>query len=334
MLKRKVLLIASAYFNYYKLIKKKLEEIGMEVDCFVDRPTQNSFFKAVSRIKPSMVYKRVQPYFDSIILKTKDKKYDFVFFIRGMSYCFSDEMMQKLKNTHSEAVFLSYQWDSNLNLKDIESFWHFFDRSYSFDRIDCEKNEALSFLPLFYEDEYKIPFDNKKEYKYDCCYIGTAHPKKYKFIEEMSEKLNEKFKNQFIFHYMPSKLKFYYHKLKNPEYKNARLKDFKREKLSKEETIEIVKNSFCVLDSPQDNQDGATMRVIECLGANKKLITTNKDLVNYDFYNPKNIYIYNGEFDFDNEFFKTDYQPPEKEIYEKYSLESFLKTIFEIKSEV
>lgn len=329
-MKKRVLFISSAYFNYHIIIKQKLENLGFEVDFFGDRPTENSFFKAVSRVKPSLVYNKVKPYFDGIISQTEGKKYDYIFFIRGMSYCFNDEMMQKLKTVHREAVFLSYQWDSNYNLKDIESFWRFFDRSYSFDRIDCEKNDKLSFLPLFYEDEYKIPYVKKAGYKYDCCYIGTAHPKKYKLIEEMSEKLAENFKNRFIFHYMPSKLKFFYHKLKNPEYKNARLKDFSQEKLSKSDTINIVNNSFCVLDSPQDNQDGATMRVIECLGANKKLITANKDLVNYDFYNPKNIYIYDGEFDFDNVFFKEDYQIPEKEIYEKYSVDNFLKTIFEI----
>lgn len=327
---KKVLFIAPGYFNYHKMIKAKLENLGFEVDYFSDRPTENSLFKAVSRVNPSLVYKKVEPYFNEIISKTENTQYDYVFFIRAMSYCFSNEMMRKLKNSQKKAVFLSYQWDSVLNLKDIASYWEFFDRVYSFDRIDCEENERLKFLPLFYEDDYKIPFEKREGYKYDYCYIGTAHPKKYKFIEEMSSKLSDNFKSGFIFHYMPSRLKFFYHKVKNPEYKRARLKDFSREKLSKEETVDIVKNSFCVLDSPQDNQNGATMRVIECLGANKKLITTNSDLVNYDFYNPVNIYIYNGEFDFDSDFFKKDYQQPDIKIYEKYSLKSFLKTIFEV----
>ena len=94
--------------------------------------------------------------------------------------------------------------------------------------------------------------------------------------------------------------------------------------------MQIVKHSKCVLDSPQDNQDGATIRVIESLAAKVKLITTNKDLVNYDFYNPKNIYIYDGEFDFENEFFKEPYQDVDKQIYEKYSLRGFLKQIFDV----
>ena len=50
---------------------------------------------------------------------------------------------------------------------------------------------------------------------------------------------------------------------------------------------EIVTNSKCVLDSAQANQNGLTIRVIEMLGAKKKIITTNEDVVNYDFYRPK-----------------------------------------------
>lgn len=328
---KKVLLISSEYFGYYKKIEEELKLLGFSVDTFSDRPTQSNLFRAVSRINPNLVRKKVSQYFESIIDATKNKKYDYVFFVRGMSYCFSDDMMKKLKETHKSAKFLSYQWDSIINLRDIESFWAFFDRCFSFDRIDTLKHEKLEFLPLFYDRDYEeLGKQEIDDFDYDCCYIGTAHPKKYKFINEMSEKLKGVYDNQFIYHYMPSKLKFFYHKLKDVEYKNAKLSDFKLDTLSKNKTMQIVKHSKCVLDSPQDNQDGATIRVIESLAAKVKLITTNKDLVNYDFYNPKNIYIYDGEFDFENEFFKAPYEDVNKEIYEKYSLRGFLKQIFDL----
>lgn len=328
---KKVLLIASQYFGYYQKIEEELKLLGFSVDTFSDRPTQSNLFRAVSRINPSLVRKKVNQYFESIIEATKQTKYDYVFFVRGMSYCFSDEMMKKLKETHNNAKFLSYQWDSIINLRDIESFWQYFDRCFSFDRVDTLKYEKLEFLPLFYDRDYEgLGKQKVDEVMYDCCYIGTAHPKKFKLINEMSEKLKGVYDKQFIYHYMPSKLKFFYHKLKDIEYKSARLSDFKQDTLSKTKTMQIVKSSKCVLDSPQDNQDGATIRVIESLAAKVKLISTNKDLVNYDFYNPKNIYIYDGEFDFENEFFKSDYEELPKDIYEKYSLRGFLKQIFEI----
>ena len=68
----------------------------------------------------------------------------------------------------------------------------------------------------------------------------------------------------------------------------------------------IYSNSRCVLDSAQEGQMGLTIRVLEALGAKKKLITTNEDIVNYDFYNEENIYVYDGKtFDFNSPFFKS-----------------------------
>ena len=71
---KKVLFIASSYFGYYKNIIEELEELGFQVDCFSDRPTQNNLFKAISRINPKFVKSSVKPYFESILEKTSDKK--------------------------------------------------------------------------------------------------------------------------------------------------------------------------------------------------------------------------------------------------------------------
>ena len=81
------------------------------------------------------------------------------------------------------------------------------------------------------------------------------------------------------------------------------------------------------MDSAQDGQNGLTIRVIEALGAKKKIITTNQDIVNYDFYCPENIYIYNGEINLDSIFFQNDYKTIDEKIYNKYSLSNWLKEV-------
>ena len=53
--------------------------------------------------------------------------------------------------------------------------------------------------------------------------------------------------------------------------------------------MEIFSDSRCILDAPQAGQVGLTIRTIECLGAKRKLVTTNSDIKNYDFYNENNI---------------------------------------------
>lgn len=59
------------------------------------------------------------------------------------------------------------------------------------------------------------------------------------------------------------------------------------------------------------------------------MITTNEDIINYDFYQPENIYVYDGKIDLKNVFFTHDYKEVNEQVYEKYSLRNWLKEIVE-----
>ena len=72
----------------------------------------------------------------------------------------------------------------------------------------------------------------------------------------------------------------------------------------RKQVTDYIGNSRVVLDLPHPMQTGLTMRTIEAIGSKKKLITTNVDIVNYDFYNPKNILLIEREnINFDKSFF-------------------------------
>lgn len=72
------------------------------------------------------------------------------------------------------------------------------------------------------------------------------------------------------------------------------------------------------------------MRSIEIVGLRKKLITTNKDIVNYDFYHPDNILILDRRNPvIDRSFFEKPYKMLEERIYGKYSLSSWLTQILQ-----
>ena len=45
------------------------------------------------------------------------------------------------------------------------------------------------------------------------------------------------------------------------------------------------------MEIQRTEQVGLSFRIFEALGHRKKLITTNKDIVNYDFYHPQNILV-------------------------------------------
>lgn len=327
-MKKRLLLIMPNFFDYPKIIKKELFELGYEVDFFDDRPSTSALVKAVIRVKPSLLKKYISKYFDDMMKSVRKKKYDFVFIISGQSLSFDEEMIAELKESQSNAKFILYQWDSVKNFRPILKVQKYFDKKYSFDKNDCYDNSSLEFLPLFYCDRYEQIGKLKKEnYKYDYSFVGTAHPKKFKFIKMMDEQLKLVYNKSFIYYFLPSKLVYFYRKIKNKEFKSAKLKDFHYVPLTENELNNIFINSKCILDCPQDNQVGLTIRVIETLGAKKKLITTNSDIVNYDFYRPENIYVYDSKLDIDNVFFSSDYVEIDRNVYEKYSLNNWLKEI-------
>ncbi len=324
----KLLLIMPRFFDYPEIIIEELNNMGYEVDFFDDRPGTSGIVKAIIRVKKDILKKYIQKYFNSIMEKISKKKYDIVFLISGQSLSFSEEMIKSIRNCQLHARFILYQWDSLENFPYIKHFHKYFDKCYSFDKYDVKDNANLSFLPLFYCKRYeKIGIYQHNSFKYDFCFVGTAHPKKYKFINMMSSQLKEVYPKQFIYFFFPSRLVYFYRKFKNPEFKKSHYNEFHYVPLSGSELNKLYEYSMCVLDSPQAGQTGLTIRVLEALGAKKKLITTNPDIVNYDFYRPENIYVYKGKIDLNNIFFKKPYMEIDNIIYSKYSLKSWLEEI-------
>ena len=99
---------------------------------------------------------------------------------------------------------------------------------------------------------------------------------------------------------------------------------------SQAQTIKARSNPIMVEVSqpPAVAEADAEIITLEALGMNKKMITNNRSVMEYDFYNPNNILV----IDFDNlvipkEFFQTPYQPLDAAIKQKYHLRSFVKTV-------
>lgn len=328
-MEKKVLLIAPVFFGYYKEIIRELELLGYEVDYICDAPSNSNISKALGRIDKRLIEGVTKKYFKRSVLPVIENiEYDEVLIIGGMTFAFSPEMICQIRNMNPNARFTLYQWDSEKNLPYSKKIHPYMDFLFSFDLSDCKRDSRYNFLPLFYTKTYSnIGKEVQKEYKYDCSYVGTAHPQKYERINKMSRQLENVMPKQFIYHYMPSKIKYLYHKLLAPEFKNAKLNNFYFDKLQIENLIDVFKNSGCILDAPQSGQTGLTIRTIECLGAKRKLITTNEDIKKYDFYNENNILVFSDEINANDGFFTSPFVEIDEDIYLKYSLREWLKTI-------
>ncbi|WP_157766478.1 lipopolysaccharide biosynthesis protein [Pedobacter ginsengisoli] len=323
---KKVLLFAPNFFGYELEISNKLKKMGAEVDYFDERPKNNFVTKASIRINKNLLRRKILSYYGTIFKKTERKRYDYVFVINIEAMLPS--LLKTLKQQQSSAIFVLYMWDSLQNKKYTLDYLPFFDRIYSFDKTDADAIPGVNFRPLFYIDSYaeiktNIPIKNA------LCFIGTVHSDRYQLISEIRKQLAQLSLNTYFFMFFSSPILFFYKKMVDIKFYNARFKEFSFRSFSQHKTIQCIGESFAVLDIQHPSQTGLTIRTIEALGANKKLITTNVHIKEYDFYNPHNICVVNRDRPvIPKSFFETQYCPPEHALKCKYSLEGWLTELF------
>ena len=128
--------------------------------------------------------------------------------------------------------------------------------------------------------------------------------------------------------YLQSKLVYIFYKVFYKEFRSSSIKEFEFKKLSYDKYIDICKNSNIILDVVMGQQNGLTMRTFEAIGLNKKLITTNKNIDKYEFYNKDYILIYDRQvLDFNDKFFMN--TPVSYNNKNKYTLSNWVKTILD-----
>lgn len=324
---KSVLFISPSFFGYERSIKSYLTDSGAKVYFFDDRPSNTFLIKGLIRLSKGCVSYYINKYYDAIYTSIKNLKFDYFFVLN--SEAMPLWFLEKLRKGKSSTKFILYMWDSFRNRKNANDYLNYFDAVYSFDKTDCERIPKLTFLPLFYLEEYSA-LSEKKNYVYDYCFIGTAHSDRYALIKKIKNQLDdENGISSYWYLYLQSKKLFIWQKLTNKHFKSAQLSEFQYKPLSKEAVLDVISKSKIIIDIQHPRQTGLTMRTIEALGACRKLITTNTDIVKYDFYNPNNICVidrWNPKFD--KSFFNEPFQPIKKEIYERYSLTGWIKTMF------
>lgn len=191
-----------------------------------------------------------------------------------------------------------------------------FDTIFSFEKEDCETHKFNFISNWIYQENH---IETTTNFEFDVFNISSMD-NRFKTISKIANTLNEKNLEAKIIVYNKK------NKIKNPNI------EFISKYLQISEVNKYIKRSKILLDIHRKEQNGLTFRVFESIGLNKKLITTNPDVVNYDFYNPNNILVIDEKnINFDDNFFKTAYKPILKNIYDKYTLEQWVSTVFDLK---
>ena len=322
--KKKILFLSVQTFNLEVEIKNKLEELGADVTYYDERPANNNFIKGIIRLNRSIVQKRIDHYYKKILSTITDKKYDYLFVNRGEIV--PAFFLEELKNLHPNCEFIFYTWDSFTNHAHPTTILKYFDKKLTFDPKDAFQYK-INFRPLFYLDAYKNLIHLPT--KYDILFLGTAHSDRYKISSSIKSWAQKNYLICFCFYYMHGKLVYLYKKLFDKTFKEFKYNQLSFKSLNINQIINLYQQSNVILDINHPQQNGITMRTFEAIGSKRKLITTNKEISKYPFYNENNFLI----IDRDNiklnlDFFKGDYKELDSNLYEKFSLEGWLFNIF------
>lgn len=212
---------------------------------------------------------------------------------------------------HLSWKVLAYIRKKNPNVRLIVWFWDSinekvcYDKKYidncevwSFDKEDCIKYGFKENTQFFIERNGS----KKKNILYDAMFVGREKGRK-DIISEITTKL-------YSYHF-----KIY----------TYLLSDNTQNGMEYDEVLDIVEQSLCIIDVPKPNQSGLTLRVLEAIFYNKKLITTNKNVVEEEFYNPQNILVWDNPTQEELiSFFTKPVIPVTSDICKKYTIEQWI----------
>lgn len=187
-----------------------------------------------------------------------------------------------------------------------------FDEVYSFEKKDCKKYN-LKFITNWI---YPIKTNTTSNEKYQVYNISSKDKRTF-LLSKIARILKENDINYkiIIFHKK--------NKVKDPNL------EFTSIQIPLSEVNENLHNAQVLLDINRKGQNGLTFRVFESMALEKKLITTNSDIKNYDFYNPNNIMIIDEKKpNISLGFFDTKYEKISEMVFRKYTLDQWINELF------
>lgn len=317
---KKVLLSIPVNNGIYDIIRHNLTETG--IDCVVWRQAEEYLFKYPNQFIRflnflSKTFFRFN--FKSIIISRRrkrwelihfKKKYDLLLAIRPDFMTFDQIRLAKAVCRKT----VGYQWDGLERYPDIYKYIDYFDDFYVFDKNDLTRNPKLKFKTNFRLKPFAEDFEFTRS---DAHFIGEVDLYRYNLLVEIANHLTE-FGLSFIFYitkYPPGAVE------KCPPIQVRR-----NPRITYNQNLLIAKSTKVIVDITHEKlHSGLSFRFFEAMEFKKKLITTNKEIFDYDFYHPNNIYVYGHSKNSIEDFLSLPYHEIESEITDKYKLSEWIK---------
>lgn len=330
--KKKVLLILETRNDIISYFKDNLENLGFDVATYPNAPydayqlstsdkVKNILFKYFGIANKSLDKKKEMyrlSFAQKIVEDPLKEHYDF-------SIIFRPDLLENsfLENIKSiSAKMIAYQWDGIERYPAILEKISLFDDFFCFNPEDV--TEHIKFLPNFYFDHLNILPERSK---YVITYIGYYYKDRF----DLLEKLGNSLKNV--------KLNFLLRPFTEEQFskiKKSKTIQHIKQIYSYKKLLDISNKSDVLLDIKHPAHSGLSFRFFEGMLLQKKIITTNDSVVNYDFYNPQNILILKDNHMTEDlkSFLALPYQPLEMDILQKYSFTNWFDNLINAEKKI
>ncbi|OWP83273.1 hypothetical protein BWK59_11385 [Flavobacterium davisii] len=215
---------------------------------------------------------------------------------------------------------IAYQWDGLNRFPNVKELIPLFDRFYIFQKKDQDLyNHKYYPITNFYFDCYQNEIFKNSVIEYDLFYIGS-YDDRINHLLEICDFLDKK----------GLKLKILLRTKKKKNLKKYSFIEFFKNPLSYKENLELVAKSRILLDIHHTNiHDGLSFRIFEAIGYNKKIISTNVKIKEYDIYCSNNVFCFENNFNDLNNFINTNIENYPSELKNKYSFKNWIEYILE-----
>lgn len=329
---QKIVVISFDHWNYDGFIIKKLKELGHDAHHikiggfkhknYLEQIT-NTFSKIFLKKNPKHIKRQ------DYIIETLERlgKQDQILVINPE--LIDKDYHQKIKKFTFK--YNCYLYDSVARCNVLHLIDHLFDEIFSFDKKDIAQYNFQPTQNYNYIENYNF---KPKKIKQEIIYIASVDERMDKMFEIAKYLYKEKIKFRFVI--VGKKASFY--RFKQNLFKIIKPKHpitysqiyFSRKRIKQKLMLQWYAESNILLDLVRKNQTGVSFRIFEAMALDKKIISSNTSIKDYDFYNNDNYFIINNNFNEIKKFISLPYKKLDTTIYDKYTIENWVKNVFNL----
>ena len=315
----RVLLVSPLTFSYHIAICDALRQNGFDPTWWNDKASPSTLYKLALRLLPRLTRRCTEKHFIDQIDRMPAGSVDHVLLIKAEGL--NARVVRHLRERHPRATLGLYLWDSVDNVKGIHELATLADAVSSFDPIDAREN-GWNYRPLFARN-VALGAPDQTQKAFDWCFIGTIHSDRHRVITRL-RRASVSGTRSFVFAYFQSPLVLKIRKLFDWTLWSAPDGTLSTVPMPAADVAAVIARSRAVLDVEHPRQRGLTMRTIETMLTGKKLVTTNRHLLECDLFHPSRAQIIDRHSpNIDQDFLNQPALPVPEALRRRYTCEAW-----------